>query len=59
MMEKQREAQEAKENYQKYLETDFTSAVANEEEFDCPICYDLINPGEGITLRGCVHQFCK
>ncbi len=57
--EKEREEREAQENYLKYLESDDVAVVHNEEEFECTICYVPIPPGEGITLRNCVHQFCK
>ena len=33
--------------------------ITNKEELDCPICFITIEPGEGVTLRGCSHQFCR
>ena len=31
----------------------------NTKAFDCAICFVGYEPGEGVTLRGCLHQFCK
>lgn len=59
LMEKAREAKEARENYLQYLDTDAGEAVANTEEFECSICYAPTLPGDGLVLRGCLHQFCK
>ena len=33
--------------------------VPNTEEFECPICFDDYEPGEGVVLRECFHTFCK
>ena len=33
--------------------------VPNTEEFECPICFDDYEPGEGAVLRECFHTFCK
>jgi RanBP-type and C3HC4-type zinc finger-containing protein 1 len=58
-VEKLREETEARENYRKYLDTDAGEAVTNTEEFECLICYAPIPPGDGLILRGCLHEFCK
>lgn len=50
---------EAQSNYKKYLDTDQEVVVYNVEAFECPVCYGEIEPGEGIILRGCLHEFCK
>ena len=48
------------ENFQALLQAEEEDAlVTNEKEFDCPICLIPIDPGEGVRLRGCLHQFCK
>ena len=36
-----------------------TDLVTNEDEFECPVCFTVIEPGEGVRLRECLHQFCK
>lgn len=34
------------------------SYVKNFEEFDCPICFDVIAIGQGVILKSCLHSFC-
>ncbi|MBN3306254.1 ranBP-type and C3HC4-type zinc finger-containing protein 1 [Amia ocellicauda] len=46
-------------NFQELLQTDQHSLVANSQLLDCPICFGRIEPGEGATLRECLHSFCK
>ena len=58
-MERQKEKEQALENYLKLLNTDVVPVVTNEEEFECPVCYNDIDPGDGIRLRGCLHMVCK
>ena len=57
--EKERQRQEAQENYQALMQADEVDFVTNTEDFDCPVCYTAIPAGEGVRLRGCLHQFCK
>ncbi|CAB3997178.1 ranBP-type and C3HC4-type zinc finger-containing 1 isoform X2 [Paramuricea clavata] len=33
--------------------------IANQEETECPICFDTIPVGEGVVLRECLHIFCR
>ena len=33
--------------------------IANQEEIECPICFDTIPIGEGVVLRECLHSFCR
>lgn len=33
--------------------------VENQLKFLCHICLDEINPGDGITLKSCLHEYCK
>jgi hypothetical protein len=54
MEEKIRE--EGRRNWNKLDERDL---IENIEEFECSICLTDIEPGEGIQLRNCTHQFCK
>ncbi|MBN3325141.1 HOIL1 protein, partial [Atractosteus spatula] len=46
-------------NFEELLQTDQHSLVPNRLQTDCPICYVLIESGEGATLRECLHSFCK
>lgn len=32
--------------------------VLNTIAFECSICFERINPGDGCVLRDCVHEFC-
>lgn len=57
--EQEQKRQNAELNYNKYIETDDQALVTNTEVFDCPICICEIDPGDGIVLRGCLHQICK
>lgn len=45
--------------YQELLDLEDLGYVPNYEPFECPVClvqYDCI---EGVTLRNCLHTFCK
>lgn len=33
--------------------------VENKSEFQCDVCMESCNPGEGIVLKSCLHQYCK
>ncbi|CAI8016046.1 RanBP-type and C3HC4-type zinc finger-containing protein 1 [Geodia barretti] len=57
--EKQKQERERAENFQALLQAEEEALITNEEEFDCPICFDTVEPGEGVTLRNCLHRFCK
>lgn len=46
-------------HYLQLVNLDSTDVVSNTEPFECLICFVEINPGEGVTLRECLHQFCK
>lgn len=58
---KRREKQLARrqENFERLLAMEEQHLVANTVEFDCPICFDTIEPGDGIVLRECLHSFCR
>ncbi|XP_071759881.2 ranBP-type and C3HC4-type zinc finger-containing protein 1 [Centroberyx gerrardi] len=51
--------EERERNFQSLLETDDHSLVPNPLEMDCPICYTSMQPGESVTLRECLHSFCR
>ena len=56
--EKLMERQQAEKNYRDLLNTDSVPVVLNEEKFECPVCFNDIDPGEGIRLRDCLHMVC-
>lgn len=50
---------EREEGLRRMLEADNQPIVENTEPFECPVCYVEIDPGEGLTLKQCLHQICK
>ena len=55
-MQREREREQ---NFQALMQAEEEALITNEDEFECPICFVPIDPGEGVRLRGCLHQFCK
>ncbi|XP_063003472.1 ranBP-type and C3HC4-type zinc finger-containing protein 1 isoform X2 [Elgaria multicarinata webbii] len=55
----QAKEQQKQRNYQQLLQLDGQSLVPSDEAVDCPICFVTLEPGEGVTLRECLHSFCK
>ncbi|XP_034021967.1 ranBP-type and C3HC4-type zinc finger-containing protein 1 [Thalassophryne amazonica] len=55
----QAKQEERQRNFLHLLEIDRHSLVPNESEMECPVCFCSVDPGEGITLRECLHSFCK
>lgn len=45
--------------YDTLLELDDLDLIPNNEEFECSLCMDIQEPGDGVRLHECVHQFCK
>ncbi|CAH1109057.1 unnamed protein product [Psylliodes chrysocephalus] len=45
--------------YYQLLNLDNTDLIENSEPFTCLVCFIEIQPKEGVTLRECLHQFCK
>lgn len=45
--------------YRQLMDLDNTDLVENIEPFECVICFLEVAPHEGVTLRECLHQFCK
>lgn len=46
-------------HYKQLLNLDNADLVENLEKFECLICMMDVEPGEGVTLRECLHIFCK
>ena len=57
--EEQRKGREREERFQQIKQADQQAIVMNTEEFECPICTDDIEVGEGLILKQCLHQVCK
>ncbi|KAJ8973999.1 hypothetical protein NQ317_002395 [Molorchus minor] len=45
--------------YQQLVNLDNADLVENLEPFECVVCFLETPPREGVTLRECLHQFCK
>ncbi|XP_045470586.1 uncharacterized protein LOC123677895 [Harmonia axyridis] len=55
-------SQETGQSGQTYLQLmnlDNEEIVHNTETFECVVCFNEVPPKEGVTLRECLHQFCK
>ncbi|XP_069507053.1 ranBP-type and C3HC4-type zinc finger-containing protein 1 [Ambystoma mexicanum] len=46
-------------NYERLIQVDEQSLVPTDDAIDCPVCYVTLEPGEGVTLRECLHSFCR
>lgn len=55
----QAQREERERNYLHLLATDDLNLISNTEETDCPICFNPIEPQEGVVLRECLHTFCR
>ncbi|TSM44114.1 RanBP-type and C3HC4-type zinc finger-containing protein 1 [Bagarius yarrelli] len=51
--------EERQKNFLSLLETDNQDLISNKEELSCPICCEQVLAGEGVTLRECLHSFCR
>ena len=38
---------------------DGSDVVTNAEAFGCPVCLMTVPAGVGVTLRECLHNFCR
>lgn len=41
------------------LELENFDYVENHAKFDCAICLTEVDPGDGLMLKNCLHEFCK
>ena len=46
-------------NFNNYKMLDDLDIIPNIERFECVICFLEIEPGDGVVLRECLHNFCK
>ncbi|KAF7248687.1 RanBP-type and C3HC4-type zinc finger-containing protein 1 [Varanus komodoensis] len=51
--------QQKQQNYEQLVQLDGQSLVPSDEAMECPICFAALEPGEGVTLRECLHSFCR
>lgn len=45
--------------YEELMSLENRDLIPNSEPFDCPICFVTYAPEEGVTLRDCLHTFCR
>ncbi len=51
---------EPKVDYKKLVDLlDGSDVVTNADAFDCPVCLMIVPVGVGVTLRECLHNFCR
>ncbi|XP_061486838.1 ranBP-type and C3HC4-type zinc finger-containing protein 1 isoform X2 [Rhineura floridana] len=55
----QAKEQQKQNNYQTLLQLDGQNLVPSDKALECPICFVSLEPGEGVTLRECLHSFCR
>ena len=41
------------------LQLEDSEFVETKMKFECGICMSIIRPGDGITLKNCLHDYCK
>lgn len=51
--------EEREKNYLHLLATEEQNLIPNTSETECPICFSVLQPEEGIVLRECLHTFCR
>ena len=57
--EKKQEERDREKGFREMKAADEVALIPNKEPFDCPICFEPCEPGEGMVLRNCLHEFCK
>ena len=57
--EKQERLKQRDQNFAALKKADDTPLNTNAEEFECQICITPVPAGEGVILRGCLHEFCR
>ncbi|XP_051158418.1 uncharacterized protein LOC127279840 isoform X2 [Leptopilina boulardi] len=47
------------ERYEELMSLENCDLIPNSEAIECPICFVTYGPQEGVTLRDCLHTFCR
>ncbi|XP_071449024.1 uncharacterized protein [Hetaerina americana] len=56
---KKQEEEEKRRDYERLLTLERSELVPNAEDFACPVCFVDVVDNEGVTLRDCLHSFCR
>lgn len=49
----------AGEVYNELMKLEQQAIVTNSEAFECEVCMDICEQGNGAVLRDCIHTFCR
>ncbi|XP_060516771.1 uncharacterized protein LOC132696140 [Cylas formicarius] len=54
-----KKAPQPEQTYQQLVNLDNADLVSNAEPFECVVCLIEVPEHDGVTLRECLHQFCR
>lgn len=53
------EEEEKRAKYESLVQAHEEGLIEPQEQFNCVICFETIQSGNGIRLKECLHEFCK
>ncbi|KAJ8686573.1 hypothetical protein QAD02_022367 [Eretmocerus hayati] len=51
--------EEKLQRYEELISLENCDVISTTEPFECPVCFMIYGPDEGIILRDCLHTFCR
>ncbi|XP_014212773.1 uncharacterized protein LOC106642489 [Copidosoma floridanum] len=45
--------------YEELMSLENCDVISNSEPIECPVCFMIFAPAEGVILRDCLHSFCR
>lgn len=45
--------------YEELMSLENCDVISNTEPIECPVCFMITVPNEGVILRDCLHSFCR
>uniref|UniRef100_A0ABD2VWZ1 RanBP-type and C3HC4-type zinc finger-containing protein 1 n=1 Tax=Trichogramma kaykai TaxID=54128 RepID=A0ABD2VWZ1_9HYME len=45
--------------YEELIHLENCGIITNKEPIECPVCFMICGPEEGVILRNCLHSFCR